>query len=53
MISAQIPVLRSAANIPGVRTTIVTQMNVYDIVNHTSFIVTKQAVDKIQEVYAK
>ncbi|HHX93121.1 MAG TPA: 50S ribosomal protein L4 [Clostridiales bacterium] len=46
-------VVKSAANIPGVRTTIVTQMNVYDIVNHTSFIVTKQAVDKIQEVYAK
>jgi large subunit ribosomal protein L4 len=45
--------IKSAANIPGVRTTIVTQMNVYDIVNHTSFIVTKQAVDKIQEVYAK
>jgi large subunit ribosomal protein L4 len=46
-------VVKSAANIQGIATTIVTQMNVYDIVNHTSFIVTKQAVEKIQEVYAK
>ena len=41
----------SAANIPGVRTALVGTMNVYDIINHTSFIVTKEAVEKIQEVY--
>ena len=45
-------VVRSAANIPGVQTTIVTQLNVYDIVNHTSFIVTQEAAKKIEEVYA-
>ena len=45
-------VVRSAANIPGVRTALVGTMNVYEIVNAGSFIVTKEAVEKIQEVYA-
>lgn len=44
-------VVRSAANIPGVKTALVGTMNVYEIVNHTSFIVTKEAIEKIQEVY--
>lgn len=44
-------IVRSAANIPGVRTALVGTMNVYEIVNHTSFIVTKEAVEKIEEVY--
>lgn len=44
-------VVRSAANIPGVRTALVGTMNVYEIVNHNSFIVTKEAIEKIQEVY--
>ena len=44
-------VIKAAANIPGVKTTMVSQMNVYEIVNHTSFIVTKEAVQKIEEVY--
>ena len=44
-------VIKSAANIPGVRTALVGTMNVYEIVNHTSFIVTKEAVQKIEEVY--
>jgi len=43
--------IRSAANIPGVEVSMVTQMNVYEIVGHTSLILTKDAVDKIQEVY--
>lgn len=45
-------VIRSAANIPGVKTTMVGEMNVYDIVNYTSFIVTKDAINRIQEVYS-
>lgn len=45
-------VIRSAANIPGVRTALVGTMNVYEIINHTSFIVTKDAVNKIEEVYS-
>ena len=45
-------VIRSANNIPGVRTALVTSMNVYEIVNHVSFIVTKDALNKIEEVYS-
>jgi large subunit ribosomal protein L4 len=44
-------VVLSARNIPGVRTQIATTINVYDILNHTSLIVTKDAVEKIEEVY--
>ena len=44
-------VVKSAANIPGVRTALVGTMNVYEIVNHTSLIITKDAVNKIEEVY--
>ncbi len=44
-------VVRSAANIPGVRTALATTMNVYEIVNHNSFIITKEAIAKIEEVY--
>ncbi|MCB6992282.1 50S ribosomal protein L4 [bacterium 210820-DFI.6.37] len=45
-------VIRSAANIPGVRTALVGTMNVYEIINHTNFIVTKEAINKIEEVYS-
>ena len=45
-------IIKSAANIPGVTTTLVTTMNVYEIINHNSFIITKDAVHKIEEVYA-
>ncbi|MDR1571269.1 MAG: 50S ribosomal protein L4 [Clostridiales Family XIII bacterium] len=45
-------VVKSASNIPGVRTCLVTTMNVYEIINYTSFIVTKEAVERIEEVYA-
>ncbi|MBN7773699.1 50S ribosomal protein L4 [Clostridium aminobutyricum] len=45
-------VIRSAANIPGVRTALVGTMNVYEIINYTTFIVTKDAVNKIEEVYS-
>ena len=44
-------VLHSAANIPGVLTTHVGTLNVYDIVNHESLILTKDAAKKIEEVY--
>ncbi len=44
-------VVYSASNIPGVMTTLVGTLNVYDIINHESFIVTQEAVKKIEEVY--
>lgn len=45
-------VVRSASNIQGVRTALVGTMNVYEIINHNSLILTKSAVEKIEEVYA-
>ncbi len=45
-------VYRSAANIPGVKTAAVNTLNVYDILNGGKFIVAKNAVAKIEEVYA-
>ena len=45
-------VVKSAANIPNVETTNVSRMNVYEIVNHTNFIATKAAIEKIEAVYA-
>jgi large subunit ribosomal protein L4 len=45
-------IIKSASNIPGVSTTQVGTLNVYEILNHTSFIVTKDAVNKIEEVYS-
>jgi len=43
--------IKSASNIPGVRTALVGTMNVYEIINHNSFIITKEAIEKIEEVY--
>jgi len=41
----------SARNIPGVKTLLVNTMNVYDIVRHEKFIITRDAVSKVEEVY--
>lgn len=45
-------VVRSAANIPGIETSMAENLNVYDVLKHSKFIVTKDAVSKIEEVYA-
>lgn len=45
-------VVKSAANVPGIRTALVGTMNVYEIINHTNLILTQDAVKKIEEVYA-
>ena len=45
-------VVMSARNIPGVKTALVNTLNVYDILNYDKFIVVKDAVAKIEEVYA-
>ncbi len=45
-------VIASAANIPGVKTTAVNTLNVYDILNADKFIIVKDAVTRIEEVYA-
>lgn len=45
-------VIKSAANIPGVITAPVNSLNVYDILKYDKFIIAKDAVAKIEEVYA-
>ena len=45
-------VIKSAANIPGVKTTQANTLNVYDILKYNKFIVVKDAVATIEEVYA-
>ena len=45
-------VVRSAKNIPNVKTAYVNTINVYDILKYNKFIVTKEAAAKIEEVYA-
>ena len=45
-------VIKSANNIPNVATALVNTINVYDILKYNSFIITKDAVRKVEEVYA-
>ncbi|WP_071431572.1 50S ribosomal protein L4 [Angelakisella massiliensis] len=41
----------SANNIPGVKTAVVGALNAYDILNTGKFIISAEAVDKLEEVY--
>ena len=45
-------VILASRNIPGVKTAYVNTINVYDILNCDSFLITKEAVNKVEEVYA-
>lgn len=45
-------VMKSSSNLQGVKTTMVGELNVYDILNHEKFIITMDAVKKVEEVYA-
>ena len=42
---------KSARNIPGITTTVVGNLNVYDILRHDKLILTKEALDRVEEVY--
>jgi large subunit ribosomal protein L4 len=44
--------MRSANNIPNIATALVITINVYDILKYNSFIITKEAVKRVEEVYA-
>jgi large subunit ribosomal protein L4 len=44
--------IKSSSNIPNVATTVVNNLNVYDILKYNSFIITKEALTKVEEVYA-
>ena len=45
-------VVKSARNIAGVATAFTGSLNVYEILNHDKLIITKDAVSKLEEVYA-
>ena len=45
-------VVRASNNIPGVASTIVGSLNTYDILKYDTVILTKDAVQKVEEVYA-
>ncbi len=45
-------VVRSAKNIQGVATTFMGSLNVYDVLKYDVMVITKDAVSKIEEVYA-
>ena len=45
-------VILSARNIPSVRTALSNTINVYDILKYSNLVITKDAVAKIEEVYA-
>lgn len=42
--------VKSAANIPGVKTTVATSVNTYDVVNADKFILSVDAAKKLEEV---
>ena len=45
-------VIKSCANIPGVETTLYSTINVYDVLNAEKVVITRAAVEKLEEVYA-
>ena len=50
--SVESTVIKSCANIPGVVTTQFNTVNVYDVLNADKLIIAKDAVAKLEEVYA-
>jgi len=44
-------VVKSTDNIPGIKTTVVNALNVYDILKYDKLVITKEAVAKVEEVY--
>ena len=45
-------VIRASGNIKGVKTSTADSVNVYDLVNYDKLIITKDAVKKVEEVFA-
>ena len=45
-------IIKSARNLPGIKTTIATILSTYDVLNAGAFVVDKAALEKIEEVYA-
>ncbi|MBS4031686.1 MAG: 50S ribosomal protein L4 [Clostridiales bacterium] len=51
--SPQESVIKSARNIPGVKTLNAGQLNVYDILNTDNLVITRDAVAQVEEVFAQ
>lgn len=47
-----INVIKSANNIPNIKTASVNTLNVYDILNSDTFVITKEDIRKVEEVFA-
>jgi large subunit ribosomal protein L4 len=45
-------IIKSARNIPGVKTLNASQLNVYDILNNDHLVITRDAVAQVEEVFA-
>ena len=45
-------VVKSCANIPGVETTLYSTINVYEVLNAEKVVITKSAIEKLEELYA-
>jgi len=44
---------KSVRNLPGAKMTLAGTLNVYDILKYDTFVITKQAVEAVEEVYGK
>ena len=53
LVTAQpdVNVIKSARNLPGVKTLTAAQLNVLDILNHEYLILSREALEKVQEVF--
>jgi len=45
-------IIRSARNIPGIKPTSASYLNVYDILAHQTLVITRDAVNRVEEVLA-
>ena len=50
--SVDMKAVKSASNIPGVKTSQVNTINAYDIINADTLVIVKDAIAKVEEVYA-
>lgn len=52
MNDSDVNILKSAANVPDIKTTLATSLNTYDVLKYETVVTTKDAVASIEEVYA-
>jgi large subunit ribosomal protein L4 len=49
--SPDLKIEKSSRNIPGIKTSLVNTINTYDILKYSKFIITRDALEKVVEVY--